>query len=43
MEIGLKNTNEFILSWVLQFGSDAKVVKPKSLKNKIKKGTVIGI
>jgi predicted DNA-binding transcriptional regulator YafY len=36
MEIGLKNTNEFI-PWVLQFGSDAKVVEPKSLKNKIKK------
>ncbi len=36
MEVHLTNTNEFI-PWVLQFGSDATVIKPKSLRSKIKK------
>jgi len=36
MEVKLKNTGEFI-PWILQFGSDAKVIKPKSLRDKIKK------
>jgi len=36
MEVKLKNTNEFI-PWILQFGSDAKVIKPKVVRDKIKK------
>jgi len=36
MEVDLKNTNEFI-PWILQFGSDAAVIKPESLRDKIKK------
>jgi predicted DNA-binding transcriptional regulator YafY len=36
MDIELNNTNEF-MPWILQFGSDAKVLKPKSLRDKIKK------
>jgi predicted DNA-binding transcriptional regulator YafY len=35
MEVKLTNTNEFI-PWVLQFGSDAIVVEPKSLRERIK-------
>lgn len=36
MEVHLTNTNEFI-PWVLQFGSEARVLEPKSLRDKIKK------
>jgi len=36
MEVKLKNTNEFI-PWILQFGSDAEVLKPKVVRDKIKK------
>ncbi|MEA3358369.1 MAG: WYL domain-containing transcriptional regulator [Thermodesulfobacteriota bacterium] len=36
MEVNLTNTNEFI-PWVLQFGSDAKVLEPETLREKIKK------
>jgi len=36
MEVHLKNTNELI-PWVLQFGSDAKVLEPKSLRDKVRK------
>lgn len=36
MEVHLRNTNEFI-PWVLQFGSDAKVLEPASLRDKVKK------
>ena len=36
MEIHLKNTDELI-PWVLQFGSDAQVLEPESLRGKIKK------
>ena len=36
MEVHLKNTDEFV-PWVLQFGSDARVLKPKSLRDKVKK------
>ncbi|MBF0120760.1 MAG: WYL domain-containing transcriptional regulator [Desulfobacterales bacterium] len=35
MEVELSNTNEF-LPWLLQFGSDVKVLEPESLKNEIK-------
>ena len=35
MDVDLKNTNEFI-PWVLQYGSDAKVIKPKVLRDKVK-------
>jgi len=36
MEVKLKNTNEFI-PWILQFGSDAEVLKPKVVRDRIKK------
>lgn len=36
MEVHLTNTNEFI-PWVLQFGSEAKVLEPRSLREKIRK------
>lgn len=36
MEVHLTNTKEFV-PWVLQFGSDAKVLKPKSVRDEIKK------
>ncbi len=40
MEVQLTNTNEFI-PWVLQFGSDATVIKPESLRSKIKKELLV--
>ena len=36
MEVQLKNMDESI-PWVLQFGSDAKVLKPKSLRDRVRK------
>ena len=36
MEVHLKNTDEFV-PWVLQFGSDARVLKPKTLRDRVKK------
>ena len=36
MEVKLTNTDEFI-PWILQFGKDAEVLKPKVVRDKIKK------
>ena len=36
MEVHLKNTDEFI-PWVLQFGSDAKVLEPEILRDRVRK------
>ena len=36
MEAQITNTNEFV-PWVLQFGSEARVLEPKSLKERIKR------
>jgi predicted DNA-binding transcriptional regulator YafY len=36
MEVNLTNTNEFV-PWVLQFGSDAKVLEPEPLRDEIRK------
>jgi len=36
MEFELANTDEFI-PWILQYGSDARILEPKLLKEKIKK------
>ncbi len=35
MEVHLTNTNEFI-PWILQFGSEAEVLEPRSLRDKIR-------
>jgi predicted DNA-binding transcriptional regulator YafY len=35
MEISLKNTDEFV-PWVLQFGPDAKVLEPDSLRDEVR-------
>jgi len=36
MEVHLKNMDEFV-PWVLQFGSDAIVLEPKTLRDRVKK------
>lgn len=36
MDVRLKNTDEFI-PWILQFGSDAEVLKPRKMRNRVKK------
>ncbi|NVM23853.1 MAG: WYL domain-containing protein [Desulfobacterales bacterium] len=35
MDVELKNTNEF-MPWILQFGSDAEVLKPQFLRDKVR-------
>jgi len=40
MEVHLKNTDEFI-PWVLQFGSDAKVLEPESLRDRARKESML--
>ena len=40
MELELANTDELV-PWILQYGSDARILKPESLKGKIKKELIV--